>query len=141
MTQSQANGSTVVQEKHRHDTLDAFFEVMRMLTVALWVCHSASSSRMFAPFAFVKQVPLSLFKADIDAAFRRIPLIPQHRAYATVAFMHAGTMVILQHMAAPFGAISSVHHWERIGKASHISPLWDVSLVPFYATQAPCCAH
>ena len=56
-----------------------------------------------------------MWKADIDSAFRRIPLLPAHRAFAIVAFMHSGSMVLLQHMAAPMGAISSVHHWERIG--------------------------
>ena len=57
-----------------------------------------------------------MYKADIDSAFRRIPLKPEHRDYATVAFKVQDTITVLQHMAAPFGAVSSVHNWERIGR-------------------------
>lgn len=96
MTQSQVNCSTVVREKMRHDSLDVLFEIMRSMKLS-------------------SNEPLSLYKADIDSAYRRIPLRPEHRSYATIAFKHEGMIMLLQHMAAPFGAASSVHHWERIG--------------------------
>ena len=45
-----------------------------------------------------------LFKADIDAAFRRVPLRPRDRDFAWVAFRHGDTVLIAQHTALPFGA-------------------------------------
>ena len=33
-----------------------------------------------------------LAKVDVDAAFRRLPLLPAHRWAAAVAFMFAGTV-------------------------------------------------
>ena len=61
------------------------------------------------------QVPLELWKADIDSAFRRVPLCPQQRQFATVAFKHKGEVLAYVHNAMPFGAIASVHAWDRIG--------------------------
>ena len=57
-----------------------------------------------------------MFKADIESAFRRVPLKPEHRNFATIAFKVKEMIMILQHMAAPFGAVSSVHNWERVGE-------------------------
>ena len=57
----------------------------------------------------------SLWKADIDAAFRRVPLDPAHRWAAAVAFKCAGRAWVSHHYASPFGATSSVHSWERVG--------------------------
>jgi len=59
---------------------------------------------------------LSLWKADIDAAFRRIPLAPHHRNFAYVVFLFQNRPVIAGHMAAMFGGVSSVFHWERVGE-------------------------
>ena len=80
--------------------------------------------------------PLEFFKADIDSAFRRIPLRPEHRRFAWIIYCFAGVVWGAQHMALPFGAgprwplpppfpwptvrrgaVSSVHNWERIGAA------------------------
>ena len=61
-------------------------------------------------------------QADIDSAFRRIPVAPGHRWACGVAFKHKGKVVTSQHAACPFGAIASVHAWERIGAAiAHIA--------------------
>ena len=96
MTQSQVNASTVMMEKMGHDTLDVLIEIMRSMMV-----DSTDA--------------LSMYKADIDSAYRRIPLRPEHRCYATIAFKHKSMVLLLQHMATPFGAVSSVHNWERVG--------------------------
>ena len=56
-----------------------------------------------------------MFKADIDSAFRRLPVAPTHRRYACVAFLAEGSLRIMRHNAMPFGAIASVVHWDRIG--------------------------
>lgn len=55
-------------------------------------------------------------QADIDSAFRRVPVHPEHRQYAHVVFKHNGQTVTAQHLGMPFGAVASVHHWERVGE-------------------------
>ena len=65
-----------------------------------------------------EQAPLSMFKADIDAAYRRIPLKPSQRHLAAVVFLLAGLPLIIFHQAMPFGAKASVHAWDRIGKSA-----------------------
>ena len=96
MTESKVNQSTAAQEKLKYSTLDWLF---------------VSMQRMMRDLA----CPLSMWKADIDCAYRRLPLLPEHRRHARVAFRSDGGVKIFQHCALPFGAISSVHHWERIG--------------------------
>ena len=56
-----------------------------------------------------------MFKADVDAAFRRVPITPEHYWAAAVAFVFDGVVYVSFHRASPFGAIASVHSWERIG--------------------------
>ena len=90
------NGFTSVPEKICHDHLDDLLRVIAALM-------DTGSG-----------VP-SLWKADIDSAFRRIPLDPSHRWAAAVAFKHAGQAWVSHHYSAPFGATSSVHAWERVG--------------------------
>ena len=101
------------QEKWRHDTVDSLYDVAQAV-------HEASGGE-----------DVLLFKADIDAAFRRVPLHPRDRDFAWVAFRHGDTVLIAQHTALPFGAggranrapsrrslalsVSSVHNWERVG--------------------------
>jgi len=84
-------------------------------------------------------------QADIDAAFRRVPILPAHRWACGVAFvvggkvrgvlqcMHlsgeglgAGSQVIVsKHISCPFGAVGSVHAWERIGAAvAHLARVY-----------------
>jgi len=121
MTQSQVNGSTVTQEKMRHDSLDVLFEIMRRMTSFsgvsfAWACVPLCAGAVTPLLALLVQVPLVMYKADIEGAFRRIPLRPEHRKYAVVAFKKAAATQLFVHMAAPFGAVSSVHHWERVGK-------------------------
>lgn len=76
-----------------------------------------------------------LFKADIDAAYRRIPLLPcmhrvagvqsaltfplcllGHRVYGHIAFMKDDQVFTAEHLGMPFGAVASVHAWHRIGE-------------------------
>lgn len=74
------------QEKWRHDTIDSLYDVAQTV-------HEASGGE-----------DVLLFKADIDAAFRRVPLCPRDRDFAWVAFRHGDTVLIAQHTALPFGA-------------------------------------
>ena len=61
------------------------------------------------------QVELGLWKADIDSAFRRVPIAEGHREFAAVVFLKDGTPFVSTHNALPFGSIASVHGWDRIG--------------------------
>ena len=57
----------------------------------------------------------SFWKADIDSAFRRVPLHPDDRWAAHVAFAVGGRTYVAGHLSMPFGATASVHAWDRIG--------------------------
>ena len=97
------NGHVMPTEKLRHDTLDAL----------------ALAASMFVDLVGV--VP-ALFKADVDSAFRRIPIMPQHRWACGVGFRLLDQTYFAQHFACPFGAVASVHAWERVGAAlTHIA--------------------
>ena len=97
-TASELNAATSGSEKMRHDTIDRLFELAALF---------AREGRALPKF----------WKADIDAAFRRIPLRPEDYHLAWVTFMHKGKHVAARHNACPFGAVSSVHNWERLGAA------------------------
>ena len=62
------------------------------------------------------QEELELFKADIDAAFRHVPIMKEHRQFAHAVFIVDGEIVVAGHNAMPFGSIASMHHWNRIGE-------------------------
>lgn len=96
MSRSRINAASQPTERLGHEAIDALFGTCK---------------------AFVTRVGEApgLWKADIDAAFRRVPLLPEHRALAWVAFLVGTCVYVAQHFAAPFGATSSVHSWERIG--------------------------
>lgn len=62
------NGHTAMEEKLRHNTLDNL------------------SDGMIAHKRRIGKAP-GLFKADIDSAFRRVPIKPEHRWACGIAFM------------------------------------------------------
>ena len=80
-------------------------------------------------------IPPALWKLDVDSAFRRVPLDKSHTWAAGVAFRFQLAVsksctcarerrqrfclqvYVSQHKSSPFGAASSVHHWERVGDA------------------------
>lgn len=125
------NKGTEPQERMKHDTVDALFDACRKLARRV---SRAPTPRALCPVQ-APLGPLELFKADIDSAFRRIPLRPEHRRFAWVIYCFAGVTWGAQHVALPFGAgprgpsrptrrpaarrgaVSSVHNWERIGAA------------------------
>ena len=67
------------------------------------------------PCVICVQDDLNLFKADIDSAFRRIPVSTEHRQFAWVAIKLANETRLYIHNAMPFGSRASVDHWERTG--------------------------
>ncbi len=58
---------------------------------------------------------LKLWKADIDSAFRRIPIQADQRNLGWVTFRTQGKVIACQHLTMMFGAASSVHCWDRVG--------------------------
>ena len=57
----------------------------------------------------------ALWKADIDSAYRRVPVREADRWALWIAFLVGGTAMAAGHNAMPFGSIGSVHAWDRIG--------------------------
>ena len=55
-----------------------------------------------------------LWKADIDSAYRRIPLAPADRWAAVSVFKEGGRLWCSQHLVCPFGALASCHDWDRV---------------------------
>ena len=96
LTRTKVNGSTSAGEKFRPESVDALYRVARAV---------AQGTRERIAF----------FKADIDAAFRRLPAMPVHRRFLSFAFLAQGVAHVAQHLAMPFGAVASVHAWERFG--------------------------
>ena len=118
MTENKVNASTATQEKLQCETLDYLTALARMLKAKV------SASRLFFCYGLSdvcsSQAELSFFKADIDSAFRRVPIAPEHRDMAYVAFKLNGKLQLFGHNAMPFGAIASVHAWDRVGKMCDI---------------------
>ncbi len=103
-TRSGCNPATVVTERLKYDSGDTFLALLRAARKHLG--HD-----------------LCLWKADIDSAYRRIPVDPSDREFAWVAFLRNGTPVAAQHVGLPFGSVASVHHWDRVGVVSLLSRL------------------
>ena len=97
-TESGVNPCTEKTEHLELDNLDFLFEVMRQI----WQQSGT--------------IP-HVFKADIDSAYCRVPIMPQHRWAANVIFAHDEKTYVAGHLAMPFGATSSVFGWSRIGAA------------------------
>jgi len=90
------NGFCAVPERVKHDHLDELAASMKLFL--LWM----------------GTLP-GLFKADVSAAFRRIPLRPDHAWAAGVVYRQGNSVWVSWHKACMFGATSSVYNWERIG--------------------------
>lgn len=90
------NGIASDEEPICHDTLDGLIDYMK---------------RMWEQTG----KPPGLFKVDIDAAFRRVPIRPCDRWSAGVAFKFDDCIYVSQHFASPFGAASSNFSWDRLG--------------------------
>ena len=90
------NGCASVCEKLKHDHLDVLLQAVGM-------------------FLNITAAIPGLFKVDVNAAYRRLPILPEHRWAAGVVYRFRGQVMASIHYAMPFGAISSVHEWEKLG--------------------------
>ena len=97
MSASMINAATWAKEKCSCDTLDLFYASMRRLEQLV-------------------SGPKRLWKADIDAAFRRIPIQVDHRQYARVVLQVGDEVFTSQHITMMFGSVSSVSAWHRVGR-------------------------
>ena len=55
----------------------------------------------------------AFWKADIDSAFRRVPIRTSDRWASWVTFLYKGTPMAACHQALMFGSLGSVHGWDR----------------------------
>ncbi len=96
---SSINQATSVYEKLRHDHHDDLLATCSAI--------AASGAR-----------PV-LIKADFKGAYRTIPLRPADAAFANVLVFNTDVAewMVVRQTAAPFGALSSVYHWERAAAA------------------------
>jgi hypothetical protein len=58
-----------------------------------------------------------LWKRDVSSAFRRIPIFKDHLDLTWVAWWSAGRSWVAQHLGMPFGTVSAVYAWHRMGHA------------------------
>ena len=93
---SRVNRSAAALERIHEDRLGEWFTFVQFLTL-------------------IGMAGLLTFKVDVKSAFRRVPLLPQHRWAAGVAFLADGKVWVSQHYAMPFGFLASVFSWERLG--------------------------
>ena len=56
------------------------------------------------------------WKSDIDSAYRRIGVSEEHRQFAWIVFVVGCVIFAAEHVGLPFGAVASVHWWNRIGE-------------------------
>ena len=57
---------------------------------------------------------MALYKADIDSAYRRVPILPEHRRFARIMFSVEGQVMVSTHITMMFGSVASVHAWHRV---------------------------
>ena len=71
--------------------------------------HDTIDSLVEASSLFMDRVGAvpALLKADVDSAYRRIPVKKEHRWVAGVAFKAKGRAYKAMHYACPFGAAAS----------------------------------
>ncbi len=58
-----------------------------------------------------------MWKRDISKAFRRIPVFQGHLDLSWTIWLHDDLLYVAQHRGMPFGTISAVYAWHRIGHA------------------------
>ena len=119
-SRSMINSATSASEKLRCDSLDEFFAVLRKTATSF-------------------QGKLSMFKADIDSAYRRVPVLAEHRKHAAIVFKTAEGTVMSEHYALPFGSVGSVYGWDRVGMSLHFGLYTVACVLQCTFVQVTCC--
>ena len=107
------NPATVPVDKISHDAIEVLI-TMRLL------------------FMYWGVEPLQ-WKRDISKAFRRVPICPEHLEFAFVIWRDQGAEWVSQHLCMPFGTVSAVYSWHRVGYV-----LWLIVVDLFRAPLARC---
>lgn len=94
-TESGVNMATAPVDKIRHDTLDVLSEIVLQF--------------------FRNNCEVRLWKRDISQAFRRVPIQASHLDCAWTVWAHEGVLMTAQHRGMPFGTVSAVYAWHRVG--------------------------
>ena len=94
-TESWVNPATHPADKVTHDTVD----------VLVWI---------LCQFLAMGALP-QLWKRDIRKAFRKLPIAPSFHDLCWVVFMHEGIAWASCHYGMPFGSVSAVYAWHRMG--------------------------
>ena len=94
-TESMVNAATVPCDRIKHHTLDDLADMV--------MCFFESNCQV------------SLWKVDISQAFRRVPIKSEHMQFAWTVWMHLGCLLVAQHTGMPFGTVSAVYAWHRVG--------------------------
>ena len=69
------------------------------------------------PIKLESKEPPTLWKADVDAAYRRVPVMESQRWTTGFAYKVNGRVMASTHYATPFRAVGSVNSWETLGGA------------------------
>ena len=115
---SKCNAATAIGEKLEYENLDLFLQVLRDTQKIMGTQLSLWKACLVLVHACKNHVAILVVQADIDSAFRRIPIRPDHRMYANVVFKCNDQTLVAQHLSVMFGSVASVHHWERVGKCT-----------------------
>ncbi len=136
------NGYSVAHEKHRHDTLDVLIAAMRRYrkdvgSVPALIKASGSTPvcarRVHVQFHAVAGRCGHSFSQNTCSAcaqvgmWRRVPgwqrgVLGRVHVLAAVCAAVFWKVFVSQHTACPFGAVASVHAWERVGAAiAHVA--------------------
>ena len=76
MSASAVNAATIVSEKFSYDSLDLLLHVAEDLSSGQQVCTATCLLLAILQSVALLQEEMALFKADIDAAYRRVPIRP-----------------------------------------------------------------
>ena len=68
-------------------------------------------------FLFAQGVNPAMWKRDISSAFRRVPIFVEHLDLAWIVWLCAGLTWTAGHVGMPFGTVSAVYAWHRVGHA------------------------
>jgi hypothetical protein len=96
MTGSGVNGCAQPEGKTQTDAIDTLVRCAVLLKVAT-------------------DREIGFWKADIDAAYRRVPIQECDKWASWIAFVHKGEPVAAGHHSLMFGSLGSVHGWDKIG--------------------------
>ena len=96
-TESCINEATIPADKVQHDGLDLFTFIITQF--------------------MLNDIQVHLWKRDISSAFRRVPIFAGHLDLSWVVWISEGVRMAAQHVGMPFGTVSAVYAWHRVGHA------------------------